>query len=360
MKILVIQQKMIGDVLISSILCQLLKQDQPDATVHYLVNSNTTAVVQNNPWIDQLIEFVPDYKKSKRKFWRFIRSIRNAGYDAIVDVYSKPESNMISLFSRAKQRISYDKWYSRWIYTETHKRLSADESKRAFYNRLKLIRPLLNAASVEPIPAQIYITEAEQKIAADFLNKQGIDTSVAKPIMLNLLGSHANKSYPAAYMAELIETIAQHSAAPLLVNYMPGQEQAVDEIVQQCAQETVERLHLKTVVPSLRSFLALLTQCSAMIGNEGGAVHMAQALNIPSFAIFSPWVPKNEWQLQLNNDHQAIHLADIHPELFKDQSVQTLKKGVYPLYEKFKPELFSKQLHAFLQHIKHTDQSRST
>jgi len=350
MKILVIQQKMIGDVLISSILCQLLKQNQPNAIVHYLVNSNTTAVIQNNPWIDKIIEFTPEYKKSKRQFWRFIRSVRASAYDAVVDVYSKPESNLISLFSGAKQRISYHKWYSRWIYTETHKRLSADASKRAYYNRLKLISPLLNQTTLEAIPAQIYITEQEQVIAADFLSKQGIDNSRGKPIMLNILGSHSNKSYPPAYMAECIETITEHTSAPLLVNYMPGQESEVQRIVELCQPQVRERLHLKTVVPSLRSFLALLTQCSALIGNEGGAIHMAQALNIPSFAIFSPWVPKNEWQLQLNDDHQAIHLSDIHPQMFEGQTVDALKKKVDSYYQAFKPELFSKQLHAFLNH----------
>ncbi|WP_395376989.1 glycosyltransferase family 9 protein [Marinicella sp. W31] len=351
MKILVIQQKMIGDVLISSILCQLLKQDQPDATIHYLVNSNTTDVVKNNPWIDKIIEFVPEYKKSKRQFWRFTRSIRATQYDAVVDVYSKPESNLISLLSGAKQRISYHKWYSRWIYTETHKRLSSHESKRAYYNRLKLIAPLLQQTALEPIPARIYITEQEQVIAADFLSKQGINDQQGKPIMLNILGSHRNKSYPPAYMAELIENIASYTAAPMLMNYMPGQEKEVNAVIDLCQPQTRERLHLKTVVPSLRSFLALLTQCGALIGNEGGAIHMAQALNVPSFAVFSPWVPKNEWQLQLNDQHQAIHLSDINPQLFTDKSVDQLKKAVDDLYQQFEPHLFIKQLHAFLQRL---------
>jgi len=41
MKILVIQQKMIGDVLTSSILFEALRTQYKEATLHYLINENT-------------------------------------------------------------------------------------------------------------------------------------------------------------------------------------------------------------------------------------------------------------------------------------------------------------------------------
>ncbi|NBC57221.1 MAG: lipopolysaccharide heptosyltransferase family protein, partial [Bacteroidetes bacterium] len=51
MKILVIQQKMIGDVLTSSVICENLKRNFPNAEVHYLINRFTLPVVENNPYI---------------------------------------------------------------------------------------------------------------------------------------------------------------------------------------------------------------------------------------------------------------------------------------------------------------------
>ena len=49
MKILVIQQKMIGDVLTSSILFEVLRAKYPNAQLDYLVNSHTLPVIENNP-----------------------------------------------------------------------------------------------------------------------------------------------------------------------------------------------------------------------------------------------------------------------------------------------------------------------
>jgi heptosyltransferase-2 len=42
MKILIIQQKMIGDVLVSSIICNNLRRAYPDAQIDYLVYESTT------------------------------------------------------------------------------------------------------------------------------------------------------------------------------------------------------------------------------------------------------------------------------------------------------------------------------
>ena len=57
MKILIIQHKMIGDVLITSLLCENIKKAYPNAIVDYLINSNTLPVLENNPYINHKIVF---------------------------------------------------------------------------------------------------------------------------------------------------------------------------------------------------------------------------------------------------------------------------------------------------------------
>ena len=54
MKCLVIQQKMIGDVLTSTLLCEVLREKYPDAEIHYLVNSNTLPVLAHHTSFDKL------------------------------------------------------------------------------------------------------------------------------------------------------------------------------------------------------------------------------------------------------------------------------------------------------------------
>ena len=109
MKILVIQQKMIGDVLISSIICNNLRKAFPNAQIDYLVYESTLAVLQNNTSIDNIILFQEKHRKSKRELLNLSLTIRAAKYDLIIDAYSKLESWFIVLLSGAKRKISYKK-----------------------------------------------------------------------------------------------------------------------------------------------------------------------------------------------------------------------------------------------------------
>src|SRR5690606_41417423 len=98
MKVLVIQQKMIGDVLASTVICQALKTKHPDWDVHYMVYPNTLAVVENNPFIDKIIIFDPKEHKGFSKLIAFGNKLKTENYDAVIDVYGKWESMIPTYF----------------------------------------------------------------------------------------------------------------------------------------------------------------------------------------------------------------------------------------------------------------------
>ncbi|GGW26768.1 glycosyltransferase family 9 protein [Arenibacter certesii] len=351
MKILVVQQKMIGDVLTSTILCEHLKKNIPNSQIHYLINTNTEPVVTNNPYIDQVVLFKPEYRDSKLAFYNFLKSISKERYDVVIDVYSKLESNLITLFSGAETKISYEKWYSKFIYTHTHIYVRSGETKvgLAIENRLALLRPILPEVNFIVQPPQIYLTQQEKDEAKIFLEEKSVNFSI--PIlMINVLGSSANKTYPLPYMAQMLDEIAQQGKVNLLFNYIPSQLEEVKKVYELCAPETQAMILLDVFAPSLRTFLGLLSHCNALLGNEGGAVNMAKALNIPAFSIFSPWITKVAWETFPNNKvNIAVHLEDFLPHHLEGKPVKQRKKEAANLYNYFVPDLFTDRLQQFLE-----------
>ena len=81
MKVLVIQQKMIGDVLLSTLICKNLKIWNPHVTVDFVANQHTLDVLQNNPYIDNIIVFKDTFKKDKLGLTKILRHCRNEKYD---------------------------------------------------------------------------------------------------------------------------------------------------------------------------------------------------------------------------------------------------------------------------------------
>ncbi|MCJ7466564.1 MAG: glycosyltransferase family 9 protein [Maribacter sp.] len=351
MKILLIQQKMIGDVLVSSLLCEHLKNHLPNAIVHYLINEPTTAVVENNPFIDKIVIFKNEDGHDKRRFYKFLKAIRRERYDVVIDVYGKIESNLITAFSKAKIRIAYKKWYSSFLYTHLvpiKTRQPGGGDLTTIDDRLGLLGPLdLGALNTESKP-KIYLNDKEIEDARTFLNEKGIAPN-GRLIMLGLLGSSVTKTYPIRYMANVIDRIAENTDALFLLNYIPSQAPQIQEIYDLCSEEARKRIQLNAFAPDLRKFLALLSLCSCYIGNEGGATNMAKALEIPTFSIFAPWIDKKGWHTYANADNQVVHVADYLENLLSPMSKKEIKKQTKRLYELFEPTLFERKLVNFLK-----------
>ena len=351
MKVLVIQQKMLGDVLVSSILSRHIKEFFKDVTVHFLVNEGFEAVLKNNPYIDEIISF-PSHDKNKiQQFYKFLKSVRSQRYDVVIDAYGKMESMLITAFSMADTRISYKKWYSQIIYSDI-----VDRRKQLPYSlglaldhRLLLLEPIINILQTPLARPRIYISEEEEAEITNYLHKNGISPE-QKMLMIGVLGSGDNKSYPLEYMAEVLDNIAlKRPDLLLLFNFIPSQQQKVDKLISYCKKETVERIKKDLYTKDLRSFLALLSKCEGLVSNEGGAVNMAKALALPTFSIHSPWISKLGWHtFKEDKKHEAVHLIDYNPELFAATKRKEWKKMAHQLYSQFKPSYFLGELTAFI------------
>ena len=350
MKILVIQQKMIGDVLASSTICNTLKNEYPDAQIDYLIYPFTSPVVENNPNIDNLILFTDKVKNNKIQLLNFCLAIRKSKYDIIVDAYGKLESNMIVAFSGAKTKISFYKSYTHLIYTDTIKELSVPKTNAglALENRMLLLKPFSLKKTLRNKP-EIFLKDSEIENGKQILIENGIAFS-KKTYMIGVLGSGKTKTYPSKYMAELLDKIVSDTNATLLFNYIPSQLKEAQEIFNLCQPITQKKIKINIVPKTIREFLSITYHCDALIGNEGGAVNMAKAINKPTFTIFSTWIKKEAWNsFDDGIKNVSVHLKDFKPELYGTKSAKEMKKQAMDLYQTFTPDLIIPHLEEYLK-----------
>ncbi|HET8885332.1 MAG TPA: glycosyltransferase family 9 protein [Salinimicrobium sp.] len=346
-KILIIQQKMIGDVLTTSILFEALKTKFPTSELHYLVNQNCVPVVENNPFIDELITISVKTEKNVHMLWKLGSFLKSKKYDIVIDVYSKNSSAFLTFKTNAKIRIGLKKWYLKWAYTNSIETSDISvEIPKAFYNRLEFLKPLNVPIDLNLAP-KIFISEDEKLQMQELLKKEDFSEN-DELVMVNCLGSEASKTYPLKYMAKFLDTfISFYPNKKLLLNYIPMQLKEVEELIHLCDPKT-KSVILKFYAPSLRKFIVLTSFCEAVIGNEGGAINIGKALDLKTFAIFSPWVSAEAWGHQNSEKYLNVHLREFRPELFEGKSKKEIKRNVAAFYEAFKPELFADRLKKFL------------
>ena len=347
-KILVIQNKRIGDVLIASLIAANIKKVIPNSRVDYFVYDYTTGVIENNPNIDRII---PINEKELKKIPTLIKiawDIRKENYDIIFDPYSKFQSKLISLLSKASIRVGYRKkgkrslfnFYTSIVHPLDKKTLPCGKS---IEERVHLVN------SVFPLKAPIYTP----KIYLNDKEKQYSKLkNYNKPVvMVGVLGSTPQKSMPYLYVVALIDYVTSNFEVNIMFNYAPNQKAEAAKIYEACKHQNAIIFDLYE--PNIRGFISLMNQCKLLISNEGGSVHIAKALDKPTFTIFAPYILKSDWSsFEDGQMHTSVHLLDEKPDLFSTSRKDRRKIEEDPsfLYNQLTPEIILKKLSPFLKH----------
>lgn len=348
-KVLIIQNKRIGDVLIASVIANNFKAKYPDSEIHLMAYDFTEGVVMNNPNIDKFISVNEKELKKLPNLMKVIQQVRREKYDIIFDSYSKTQSRIICKFSNAKMTIGNKsrKKFGNWGYythpTEVLKQ-GTHISGKAIEDRINMLQVAGNFEPADYVP-KIFLSEAEKK--EDWLGKYK-----GKPvIVLGVLGSTPQKSMPYEYVAEMVDFIADNFDAYILFNYSPHQKGEAMKIYEMCRNK--ENIILDIYAPSIRDFIKLLSQCDVLVANEGGTVHIAKALNKPTFTIFSPYVNKSHWaSFEDGKFHTSVHLLEEKPNLFDSftyEERKKIEKDPSDLYKQLTPEIILPKLDRFLK-----------
>ncbi|WP_310992327.1 glycosyltransferase family 9 protein [Aequorivita marina] len=348
-KILVIQNKRIGDVLISSVIANNIKKVFPNSEVTYFVYEYTAGVLENNPNIDRVIAVNEKKLKSYLALLKTILRIKKEKYDIIFDPYSKLQSRLICLFSGARYRIGLKRAHKELklpFYTHPVSFLE-NRSKtcgKAIEDRINMITSVFELKEPEYAP-KIFLT-AEEK------NYSRID-SLPKPIiMLGILGSTPQKSMPYEYMVELINYITENYHGTILFNYMPDQKAEALKVYEMCRDKDL--INLDIYEDNIRGFIKLVNKCDLLVSNEGGSVHITKAVNIPTFTIYSPYVNKEHWSsFEDKKHHDSIHLMEEKPNLFSSFTLEErrgIEEDPHSLYKELTPEMILSKLRPFLEH----------
>jgi heptosyltransferase-2 len=352
-KILVIQNKRIGDVLISSVIANNIKKVFPRSHVSYFVYDYTAGVLDNNPNIDEVIAVNDKELRKLNNLFKAIRKIRKAKYDIIFDPYSKFQSRMMCLSSNAEYRIGLKRAHKKLklpFYTHPINFLDKRSKScgKAIEDRVHMVDAVFPLTDPDFVP-KIFLTEEEQQ----YNPLNNIKTPV---IMLGVLGSTPQKSMPYKYVAELIDYITNTYKATILFNYAPHQKAEAEKIYALCSNK--EQIDLDIYEDSIRGFIKLMNHCDLLVANEGGSVHITKALFKPTFTIYSPYVNKEHWSsFEDGRMHESIHLLEEKPDLFDSFTLEErrrIEENPDELYRQLSPDLIFEKLKPFLEQHLHS------
>lgn len=198
MKILVIRLSSLGDVVLTAPVFAALRQAYPDAHITAAVKKAFADALASNPAITEVMSLGPE-----ESLVSFVRRIREAQYDIVIDLHANLRSRLISFFSGALRRARYRKaalarrFFVRW-------RLSSGELQRHTLDRY--MDTLLELG----IPAALQPPQSILLIQTAFLG----DAVLTTPLMTAI-----HEKFPSAKLSvlctpEVSEVFGNHAAKP--------------------------------------------------------------------------------------------------------------------------------------------------
>lgn len=310
MKILVVRFKQIGDSILASPICNSLKQTFPDAEVDYVLYEHVSPLFENHKYIDNVITITKKEQKNWFKYLAKAWKVTRKKYDIVIDIMSTPKSEVFTLFSLgAKYRIGRTK--KGRGYTYTHKIDEPVDAKDKVDKFLRMLKPIEKDCEIKyDRNFTITVTPEEKLYLRNKMEKAGIDFS--KPVIACSVTSRVpRKIYPIDYMTTVIKTLLDDlKDIQMIFYYSPDQKSFIKDVHENMLGND-KRIFSNIETASIRELAMLLDNCDFFFGNEGGPRHLAQALDIPSFAIYCPESDKKEWLPYTNDKHQGVISNDM-------------------------------------------------
>lgn len=309
-RILVIRFRRVGDAVLCLALCRSLKQTFPGAEIDLVLNEGIVSLVDGQPDVDRAIAFSD---QDNRNLWRYLRRVwsvmRSTKYDLIVDPRSTVRTLFFSLFSlRTPVRIGVRKSYTPLLLTHTVDNAS-DPTRSMIERNMMLLKPLETMASVSYCPDfRLVVSDADKQQFRDYMAQEGIDFS--KPVILAVVITRLQrKAWPAERMQQVLRRMLDNWDAQIVLNFAANETEQAQAFHQAMGNDP--RIFTRIQAPSLPALCQLASNCDLFFGNEGGARHIAQAVGLPAYAIYSPFHSKEVWLPNPGNTNAGIDLDDV-------------------------------------------------
>ena len=332
MNILFVRLSYIGDILHATPAARWIKEQYPDAKLHWIVTPSMVELLDGNPYVDEIIPWERDeYEAHSKKlhiptmwrmWWELKAKLEPYKFDVAVDVQGRLITGLVLLASGAPIRLGLGGTKElNWLFTNYKSKPSTDHVIKRYVEVAQLLKEAvakqaeldtslktvdnllepetLNNVSANKmyhmdfyVPSKLHTWAEEQWKTID--NHTSLNRGeVEKPLRVGLvLGtSWATKEWPQEKWYSLIKSLQYRANFVCLGG--PKESTQYKPLMDSLTAEGIDQIMLNMLgKTTLQEVGALIESCDVVVTADTGSLHIALALNKPVVALFGPTDPK--------------------------------------------------------------------
>lgn len=288
-KILVLRYRFIGDTILTVPFLRNLRRAEPNAFIAWVVAPGSSDVVQEIPYVDELIYWDPvtihaDSRGAHRTLGKklgFIRDLRSRRFDKVYVLKRSFGSALIGFLSGAGQRIGFNTEGRGFLLTKS---VPYRQDQHEVQNFLDVLRA--DGIPVADDYLEAWLTAEERTFADNFFQQAGVapDETV---IGIHPFAANPTRAWHLDNFIELAQQLQERHKIRILFFGGPRDQEALPAIRAALKYPPIEAIG----ATSLRQTMAILSRCRLLICNDSGIMHLAASLQVPLIAIFGPQSP---------------------------------------------------------------------
>jgi ADP-heptose:LPS heptosyltransferase len=285
-RILVVQLRRLGDVILTTPALAALKTRYPAAKVDFLVEEPGAEAVAGNPSIDEILVY---RAKTPWEALAWALKIRRRRYDWVVDFLANPRTALLTAISGASVKAGPAHVRRRWAYNHLMR-----QSPAACYAAVEKVRWLsglgVAAEDAPPLP-RLFLAERPAR--------------AANVIGLVPPSRQVTRRWPAQSFSALGRLLRDKHGARLKIFWGPGEKALAAEV----ARDIGDGASIIDETPNIAALARELAECRVVVSNCSGPKHVALALGVPTVTIHGSSDPAS-WT-PVHPDHRFVRLAEL-------------------------------------------------
>jgi lipopolysaccharide heptosyltransferase II len=299
-KIVLIKACCIGDVIMTTPLLHVLRQNYPDATITYVTGSWSKTIAEHNPNVDDIIDCgtvgIPG-RYTFKAYLQLARQLRRHRFDLALVLDRSPMLTLLPWLAGIPRRVGPDSLGRGFSLTD---RVPVSASPDHLQHQAEIYLDLARALKL-PIehPHMLFVpTPAEQQGAHKLIQDSIGANAVPKKLVTVFPGGGSNpgmnltaKRWPLERYRELVQRLVASLDVRVLLIGASDDAPLNETLISELSIPHTDVLNLAGKT-SFGESAALIQACTLFIGNDSSPMHLAAAVGTPVIAIFGPTSPQ--------------------------------------------------------------------
>lgn len=272
MRILIVRQDRIGDVVLSTPLPREIKKVYPNSFVAVMVRNYTKDIYLNNPYVDEIIIY-DETKKGFKNFLEDVKKIKKYKFTHALMLLPNEKINYLLFFAGIPFRIGVGhKLYQFITFTKFVDRKKYNPLRHEADYSLDLIRKIgIEPTSTDP---EIFLSDNE-KIKANEIKRTLVNND-QKLIGINTSSGNSAPNLPLEEYKRLILKLSNEKRIKVVITDINP-------------DDSIKNLpNVIYPMTSLRNDILIFSVLDLLISSSTGPMHICSALKVKTLSLFCP------------------------------------------------------------------------